>query len=141
MAGVTRPHRIYDKCAYKNCTNGKHTTNSHLFRFPTSDDPRHEYWVQCTGMYVHSQFFWLFRGSNNILLINFYDSPKFCSLKNLLWKNFDRTHIYLQKRIFIKLLKIFDLKWNQINNNLYLFESDTIVRSVLNIEKIWARLR
>lgn len=42
---------IYDKCAYKNCRNGRYTTGSHLFRFPSKQDARQKLWIRNSGKF------------------------------------------------------------------------------------------
>jgi len=39
---------IYDKCAYKNCRNGRYSTGTHLFRFP-KEVTRQKLWIRNSG--------------------------------------------------------------------------------------------
>jgi len=41
---------IYDKCAYKNCCNGRYSTGTHLFRFP-KEETRQKLWIRNSGKF------------------------------------------------------------------------------------------
>lgn len=43
---------VYDKCAYKNCRNGRFSTGVHLFRFPSGTDSRQKLWVRNSGKFL-----------------------------------------------------------------------------------------
>lgn len=51
MSNQCLSESVYDKCAYRNCCNGRFSTGAHLFRFPLSTDAR-EIWIRNSGKFI-----------------------------------------------------------------------------------------
>ncbi|XP_026827851.1 uncharacterized protein LOC113562470 [Ooceraea biroi] len=49
MSNQCRVDSVYDKCAYKNCRNGRYSTGTHLYRFPLATDGRYHLWIRNSG--------------------------------------------------------------------------------------------
>lgn len=52
MNNQCRSENIYDKCAYRNCYNGRFSTGAHLFRFPLNTDARYTIWIHNSGKFL-----------------------------------------------------------------------------------------
>lgn len=51
MSNQSRVETVYDKCMYTNCCNGRYSTGTHLFRFPTITDTRCQLWIRNSGKF------------------------------------------------------------------------------------------
>jgi len=45
MPNENSTYRYFEKCAYKNCMNGK-TNGKRLYKFPLQTDKRHYLWIR-----------------------------------------------------------------------------------------------
>lgn len=48
MSNQDRVYRFFDKCAYKDCMNGKRN-GKRLYRFPLQKDERYHLWIRNSG--------------------------------------------------------------------------------------------
>lgn len=56
-----RSETVFDKCAYRDCRNGRFSTGAHLFRFPSgTDDRRYKLWIHNSGKFLHFLVFILY---------------------------------------------------------------------------------
>lgn len=50
MSDENRAYRFFEKCAYKDCINGKNN-GKHLYRFPLQTDERYYLWIRNSGKF------------------------------------------------------------------------------------------